>query len=115
MKKCCTCKEEKDESEFSFKSKAKGILNACCKHCHKLYMSSHYQKNKQTYIERASKNNPIVQQRYRDFIRDYKSRHPCKYCGEADPCCLDFHHVTDDKEYEVSRMYSMSLSRVMEE
>jgi len=33
MKICSCCKIEKDESEFGFKYKQKGILNSCCRLC----------------------------------------------------------------------------------
>ena len=32
---------------------------------------------------------------------DYKISRPCK-CGEGHPACLDFHHVSGDKDLEIS-------------
>jgi predicted HNH restriction endonuclease len=26
----------------------------------------------------------------------------CLYCAEKDPCCLDFHHQSNDKKYSIS-------------
>jgi hypothetical protein len=30
------------------------------------------------------------------FVNDYKSNHPCPFCGEDNPACLDFHHLDRD-------------------
>ena len=46
-----------------------------------------------------------------------KSRLECEICGENEPVCLDFHHVSDDKYSEVSKMVwkGYSLKRILEE
>lgn len=44
-------------------------------------------------------------QQKKDYVKWYRETHPCLHCGEADPCCLDFHHLNPEtKETEVSRM-----------
>ena len=49
-------------------------------------------------------------------IREYKLAHPCA-CGESHPACLDFHHVSDDKEATIGNVAykGWSLARVMKE
>lgn len=59
--------------------------------------------------------NAIVQ-RHRDkkraWLMDQKRGKSCEFCGEADPCCLDWHHMDpSQKEFTVSHMWSHSIRR----
>ncbi len=37
----------------------------------------------------------------RNWVTDYKMKHPCEICGEKDPIVLEFHHV-NPKEKDAS-------------
>jgi hypothetical protein len=48
---------------------------------------------------------------------DYLSRCSCAICGERDAAVLEFHHLSADKEYDISEMVSKgySWSRILRE
>ena len=35
------------------------------------------------------------------FVQEYKKSHPCVRCGEAEPCCLDFHHINPEEKFRI--------------
>ena len=110
MKQCTKCNKEKDLSEFSFKNKKLSILSSQCKDCHKEYSKFHYENNKQSYIKKAVDRNKNIHVEYKLLTDEIKSV-GCKYCPEKDICCLDFHHINDDKEYNISTMISSGYSK----
>lgn len=102
MRMCSTCKFSKDDDCFAFKNKAKGTRNSVCKECQNKYAVNNYNQNKEYYLAKAKKNSKIMYDRNREFIDKLKSEKGCLYCEENDPCCLDFHHTSDDKEFSIS-------------
>lgn len=90
-KKCPGCMQTLDESEFNWK--IKNIkLQSYCKKCSRLYIKSHYDKNRQYYIVKAHKRNDVLQKRARDFLGPYLLSHPCVDCGETNILVLEFDH-----------------------
>lgn len=89
MKICSRCEEEKEDDEFNWKIKAKGIRHKQCKLCTRDNCKRHYNNHKQDYFDR----NNIIFIKNKKIILDYLSTHPCIDCGEADPIVLDFDHV----------------------
>lgn len=87
--RCVHCKNFKDENEFSWSNKTKGVRNNRCKECQKNYSKAHYKENKNNYLD--------TQRTYRDrnkkFICDYLKEHPCVDCGENDIVVLQFDHI----------------------
>jgi hypothetical protein len=53
MKICVKCKEEKDENEFPFRDKRKGIRRNECILCTKKYRETYYEHNKLGFLENA--------------------------------------------------------------
>jgi hypothetical protein len=50
--------------------------------------------------------------RLRSWLNDRKAETGCERCGEADPSCLDFHHVdAEDKEMDVSTLVTFGHSK----
>lgn len=45
----------------------------------------------------------------RKALWNYRLTHPCVYCGESDPCCLDFHHI--DPEEKLGAVADMASGR----
>lgn len=86
--RCVHCKQMKTENNFSWSNKDKGIRNNRCKECQKAYSTTHYEKTKETYLERQRKN----RDRNKKYICDYLSKHPCIDCGESDIVVLQFDH-----------------------
>lgn len=105
MKKCSRCKEEKNLGEFNFKNKAKGLRQYQCKECSRLYIRSHYERNRSYYLQKAYERNKRIRYEVRKYIWEYLSSHSCVDCGEKDPIVLEFDHLSD-KLVAVSEMSS---------
>lgn len=109
---CNKCHKEKDETEFSFKNKAKGIRLHHCKACHSAYIKEHYARNKSAYVERAKQNSTKQRRVLLAFIQTLKTK--CAHCGEAHPATLDFHHI-DPAEKEITVSQATSKKQVLVE
>jgi len=97
LKKCSKCEELKDDVNFNWKNKERGWKNSFCKSCHSNYRKSHYESNREKYIDKAKKWNGIQTKVLRSFIVNYLTIHSCVDCGESDLRVLDFDHKRDKK------------------
>ena len=93
MRICSRCKQEKPEENFNFKNKLKGLRQYHCKDCSRLYIKSHYNKNKEYYLQKAYRRNQKIRSVIKTYIWDYLNNHPCVDCGEKDPIVLEFDHI----------------------
>jgi hypothetical protein len=90
---CPKCEKDKPESEFYPRQTQ-------CRACHKIYMHENYLAHCEEYKERAR----LFKESYRAEIRKLKER-PCADCDEEYPYyVMDFDHISDDKEADVSRL-----------
>lgn len=99
MKTCTKCGELKEETDFNFRNKIKGIRSYQCRDCNKANLKRHYYNNKDYYIKKSKKNkiNTV------NWYNDIKSKLKCIKCGENHAATLDFHHRNPNiKEYTVS-------------
>lgn len=112
-KKCARCKRVKDQTEFSFRNKKKGIRHSYCKECYRNICKLHYQKNKPKYANRWARRREKINQ----IIIAAKNK-PCADCGEQYPYyVMDFDHRNgDDKDFNIgSKKYNVSMARLAEE
>lgn len=108
MKKCSTCKIDKDESLFS---KKRDKLQAVCKECHSIYRKKHYQENRQKYIDKARRNSKTYAEEFYQWLSD-KS---CFDCGNSDIRVLEFDHL-ENKEFALSaKIGGRKLESLMDE
>ncbi len=114
MKKCGTCKTEKEASAFSSNKARKDGLQSSCRVCRKNYQDNWYKNNQQLHISRVQKTKAIRLDTSREFIFQYLLEHPCTDCGECDPVVLDFDHLRD-KSFDVTRMLDMSMVKIKKE
>jgi hypothetical protein len=103
-KYCSGCEQEKSIEDFSFKHKAKGILQRWCKTCLATANRNHYMNHTQEYIERAKTRNRRVTEENKGKLREYLTQHPCVDCGNTDIRCLDFDHVRGLKMNTIGKM-----------
>ena len=78
MKKICPgCGQERDaEKDFRWRYKDRGIRQARCRYCQAESNKTHYQNNKQAYLDRAkSRNDRIIEENQRRLYA-YLSTHP---------------------------------------
>lgn len=112
MKKCSKCNQNKPLTEFRFRNKKENILQTQCKQCCKVDGNNHYRSNKEKYVNRATKRNKKIYERYQAF----KSTLKCQFCEEECPACLEFHHIDpSSKEYELSTMTRLGWKTFIEE
>ena len=105
---CYRCKEEKEETEFPFKNKAKGIRSSECKPCRREVSREHYQKNKKQYIDRAQYRINDIKLWYQELKKEYG----CSLCNESEPCAIDHHHLSG-KEFSAANIVSSKSLKVV--
>jgi hypothetical protein len=108
MKRCSSCKEEKEEHDFFYKNKQKARRHEQCKLCYaskrKSYYTEHYQKYKDIYKARARTRKKRVQEELKKKLLHYLADKACVTCGITDPRVLDFDHInTKDKSFTIAR------------
>ncbi len=92
MPNCYKCKLELEESCFAKNSTLKSGIQNICKQCSRKLNKEYYIKNKQKFLDR----NKIKVKDVTSKVREYKLNcGGCKFCGEKEPICLDFHHLRD--------------------
>lgn len=101
MKHCGGCDSWKDESEFNWKNRLTGTLQRHCKQCQSDWTKRHYQKNRESYLQRARTRNAEMTKQNQAIILEYLRSHPCVDCGETDVVVLDFDHL-NDKKFNIS-------------
>jgi len=99
-KECLRCKNEKNIDEFSFKSKKDNKRQAYCKECFVILRKESYEKNKKHYLSKAKNRKGEVV----EWVFEMKKNMGCERCGFSHPVALDFHHINNDKEYDVSKL-----------
>ena len=116
QKFCRLCKQNKNLSEFAWKSEIKQTKQSYCKECQKIRSKAHYQNNKEKYIEKAKKRNKKIQALIQNYVWNYLLEHPCIDCGETDIVVLEFDHEYD-KLYNLSEIIKdlSSLLKVQNE
>lgn len=104
-KRCVHCKKMKDEQEFSWSNKSKGVRNKRCKECQKVFSKNHYNKNKEVYLNTQRK----IRDRNQEFVCNYLKDKCCVDCGEDDIVVLQFDHIdpTKKERYEDTISHAM--------
>ena len=117
MKQCNTCKENKNESEFSLRKN--GTRVARCKKCHAAYLRNYYANNKDKYREKNKRDLPRYVDRNNTYIINYLLEHPCVDCGETDLEVLEFDHrdsIGKDRKTSLLSLGNVwSIERIQEE
>lgn len=118
--KCCKdCKIVKDISEFSKGRRA-------CKLCRRITSNKDYHARNKEYRKKYSwaLRSPESKEKKREkdrirreqrtlYLNNIKSS-GCSICEEKNIVCIDFHHTTDDKEFELSKTSNLT-PRLVEE
>jgi hypothetical protein len=108
MKICGTCKKERPLSEFSLRY---GKPQFNCKECHSAYRKEHYGRNRQKYIDKATRNKDVYARQYYEWL----SKQFCADCGISDIRVLEQDHL-GDKESNISTLVGrVRLSTMMKE
>lgn len=110
---CCRCKAELPIDNFKKNSAKKDGHQGQCISCQRKYRTEHYLKNKQKYIDKAHK----WKNQFEAWWWDYKKNFSCQRCPEADPICIDFHHLdSTNKEANIATLVTRgNKNRLLEE
>jgi hypothetical protein len=67
------------------------------------YWNKWYQKNKTKFKKQVVELKKKHRQNVSSWIQEYKQHCSCLFCGETEPVCLDFHHLSGtEKEFNIS-------------
>lgn len=88
MKKCCTCHQWLDKTEFNKRQAAWDGLQSRCRKCSRAW----YEQKREQHIKNVRRRNDRVREENRDRMRGYLLEHPCVDCGETDLRVLEFDH-----------------------
>lgn len=62
----------------------------------------HYAKHREKVIAKAKEYSKAARDRTRAFVNAHLKANPCVDCGETNPIILEFDHISDDKEFNIS-------------
>jgi hypothetical protein len=114
MKLCNKCDAWKEESNFSWRNKAKGTRASWCKACYKVY--DHDRQAGKTYINRKYELVRERREKVREFIWSVLEKNSCIDCGNNNPIVLQFDHRDNvEKLYNISEMYDYSIALIEKE
>ena len=99
---CRCCGISKNETEFSFKNLKTGLRNKKCKTCHAEYVKKHYLNNKDVYKQKAIVSKRKQRTDVRNFLMEIRKNSKGVNCEENHPDVLDFHHINNDKEFNIA-------------
>lgn len=95
------------------KPRGAATFQSCCVTCQAEISKTHYEDNKQDYMDRARERTRKI----KEFIVELK-RVSCADCGvEYPPCVMQFDHVRGEKEFNLSEASKLgfSIERIMDE
>lgn len=97
---CPKCNKSKLVSEFN-KHKIRGT-QTYCSDCSKQRDREDYQQNKNNRKYKVRENNKRYRKEASVYINEVKKSSKCCVCNENCWVCLDFHHLEDDKEFNIA-------------
>ena len=102
MKICTKCHQDKELSEFAFRNIAKGILQPVCRACKKELDKEDYKREgRKISVRKAQK---VSHAKIVKYFTYYKKLQICSECGDSRHYVLEFHHINDDKLYNIGDM-----------
>jgi len=112
---CSKCKTEKPITEYG---KKENQLQFACKSCANIISKEWYAKRKhdpdrkKIFFNRSKKRERYLQ----SLVNSIKAKLGCAICDEKEPCCLDFHHKSGNKDRNVSAwVFKKSIKNVISE
>ncbi len=112
-KKCSSCKEVKDLTEFNRKREG---YQPNCRVCSKIKSKEFYRKNRKANIQKAAKHKKKIMAENAVKIIEVLSESACVDCGyRGHPAAMDFDHVRGKKSRSVSAMLAHSWANIEEE
>lgn len=108
---CTKCLLPQEESEFSFKNKAKNLKHKICNSCQREYKNKSYHKHYKENKEKFRTRNMAQKERNKKNFLEYLQDKCCIDCGEDDIIVLDFDHIdSNNKEFIISKFVTGGYS-----
>lgn len=112
MKKCFTCQEHKPLTDFYKNAKSLDGLGSYCKSC----MNIKYVEARKAKLEHYKLVQKTRVQQNVQKVREWKKERGCLLCSEAEPVCLDLHHLDPSvKEGHPADMVKISFTKFLTE
>ena len=109
-KKCYTCGEVKNKSDFNKNKTRKDGLNSICRCCSRARSRQYYDENREHHKTQTKIRNDEQRKRNQEYVFKYLSECSCVDCGLfGDPIALEFDHQRD-KKMAVSVMVTSGYS-----
>ncbi|MFN8411647.1 MAG: hypothetical protein U0Z26_04595 [Anaerolineales bacterium] len=109
MKVCTKCRQEKDDSEYSWS--IHGIKkHSSCNSCRNKQRMDYYERNKEKELTYKWDRQLKKREEAKQFVDAYKRNHPCVDCHNADPEALTFDHVRGVKKTTIANMVNLGYS-----
>ena len=102
MKLCTICKIARPLSEFNKHSKRKDGLQSHCRECNRDRSRKYYHDNREKHLKVIAANKRRYTERNKKFVESIKAKGGCATCDESDICCLDFHHMDGNKDFNIA-------------
>lgn len=117
-RRCKTCGNTKDITDFVKDRSQKGGRRNYCKACHAQKARQFREKNPDWRKSYKPKTKPLTMS-YDDrrmWLNSIKAETGCYFCGETTPVCLDFHHIDPtEKSFTISLVMKHSVEEIIEE
>jgi hypothetical protein len=101
---CSKCHVSQPLSNFHNRKYVKDGKVSQCKSCIEKKRQKRLKDNPEKEAKRVKLVRERAQQRNRKFVYTYLQSHPCVDCGESRIQVLDFDHIKDNKQYNISYM-----------
>ena len=108
--RCARCGLDKDESEFAWRFKEKGIYQPVCRSCRSEQNASWYDLHKEEQKKRSRDHKKDAIEEAQRYVYEFLSNSVCASCGEYDFAVLTFHHIKGSKRMDVSQMAAHGYS-----
>lgn len=112
MKICTICKETKSISCFHKKNKSKDGYQNICKECSSLKSQDYYKSNAEKHKSVTRTKRKEERRQQSEYLSNLKKQYGCQLCQESEPCCLEFHHCSGKKEFNISQSRMMGIGFV---
>lgn len=109
MKKCDTCKQEKELIEYNKNRTKKDGLNSICKICSRARSKKYYLENHDKHIKNIIRRNKEQETRIKTWVASYLRNNNCVDCNENNIVVLEFDHLKN-KEFNISTMIHRRFS-----
>lgn len=109
-KQCSKCLLEKPINQFHNRNNIAGYQDRC-KKCACEKAKEYYYKYSNEHKDRATRRRLLITK----IISDIKEKYGCCECGIKIVQCLDFHHVSSTKDFNIAELRNSNIIKLIEE